>query len=180
MSEPTKVAMGPTTPRSLQHRGGNRCNPRLTLHQGAESECDRNCRGGLGQGGSFRVAGCRNAISMTLARGAARALGARHRELRNGPNEPAGQAIRYAAMVSTMTFTRAVEVFQAYLDRGGADRDAREVLLEFLDWDEPREEDFARDVRIVLVAADFSKELTTAVLWLNERDLDIRCVRLKP
>src|SRR5262249_27633604 len=28
--------------------------------------------------------------------------------------------------------------------------------------------------------ADFSKELTTAVLWLNERDLDVRCVRLKP
>ena len=30
------------------------------------------------------------------------------------------------------------------------------------------------------MAADFSKELTTAVLWLNEHDLDIRCVRLKP
>ena len=47
-------------------------------------------------------------------------------------------------------------------------------------WDEPQEDDFARDVRILLVAADFGKELTTAVLWLNERDLDIRCVRLKP
>jgi hypothetical protein len=33
---------------------------------------------------------------------------------------------------------------------------------------------------MVLASADFSKELTTAVLWLNERDLDIQCVRLKP
>lgn len=90
------------------------------------------------------------------------------------------QAIRYAAMVSTMTFARAAEVFQALLDKGGAKEEARGKLLAFLGWDEPREDDFAQDVRIVLVAADFSKELTTAVLWLNERDLDIRCVRLKP
>ena len=41
-------------------------------------------------------------------------------------------------------------------------------------------DDFARKVRIVLVSAGFSKELTTAVLWLNEHDLDIRCVRLRP
>jgi hypothetical protein len=34
-------------------------------------------------------------------------------------------------------------------------------------------------VRIILVA-DFSKELTTSIMWLNERDLDIRYIRLKP
>jgi hypothetical protein len=34
--------------------------------------------------------------------------------------------------------------------------------------------------RIILVAADFSKEITTTVLWLNDRDLDIRCIRLRP
>lgn len=90
------------------------------------------------------------------------------------------QAIRYAAMVSGMTFARAVEAFQTYLDKNTAGQDARTKLLEFLGWDEPHEDDFARDVRILLVAADFGKELTTAVLWLNERDLDIRCVRLKP
>jgi hypothetical protein len=88
------------------------------------------------------------------------------------------QAIRYAAMVSSMTFDRAAEVYQSFLnDRG---QDARAKLLAFLGWDDPREEEFGRDVRIILVAADFSKELTTAVLWLNDRDLDIRCVRLKP
>lgn len=90
------------------------------------------------------------------------------------------QAIRYAAMVSSMTFARAVDVFQAFLDRAQTGQDARRQLLEFLGWDEAREDDFARDVRIILVAADFSKEITTSVLWLNERDLDIRCVRMKP
>src|SRR5262249_22681373 len=64
--------------------------------------------------------------------------------------------------------------------RTGKGGDARGALLEFLGWDEPDEEGFARDVRIILVAADFSRELTTAVLWLHDKGVDIRCVRLKP
>lgn len=90
------------------------------------------------------------------------------------------QAIRYAAMVSSMTFDRAKTAYQSFLDRHDPGQDAEARLLEFLQWEEPREEEFGRDVRIVLVAADFSKEVLTSVLWLNERDLDIRCVRLKP
>lgn len=90
------------------------------------------------------------------------------------------QAIRYAAMVSTMTFDGAVDVFDRYLSAIGKDDDARERLLEFLEWEEPDEEQFAQDVRIVLAGAEFSKEITTSVLWLNEHGLDIRCVRMKP
>ncbi len=90
------------------------------------------------------------------------------------------QAIRYAAMVSNLTFTRAVEVFQAYLNKTEPGQDARRKLLDFLEWEEAREDEFGHDVRVILVAADFSKELTTSVLWLNDRDLDIRCARLKP
>ena len=90
------------------------------------------------------------------------------------------QALRYAAMVSTLTFNRASEIFQKYLDDSGNGINAETALLEFLGWDEPQFDDFARDVRIVLVSANFSKELTTSVMWLNERDLNIRCVRLIP
>jgi hypothetical protein len=91
------------------------------------------------------------------------------------------QAIRYASMVSTITFERAVDIHAEFLVRIGEDRGvARERLLAFLGWDEADEEAFAPDVRIVLVSEDFSKELTTAVLWLRERDVDIRCIRLRP
>jgi hypothetical protein len=31
-----------------------------------------------------------------------------------------------------------------------------------------------------LAAADFAKELTTTVLWLREREIGIRCIRLRP
>jgi hypothetical protein len=90
------------------------------------------------------------------------------------------QAIRYAAMVSKMTFEDAVSTFQSFLEKLGENGDARNKLLQFLEWDEPHGDQFAQDVRILLVSPDFSKELTTAVLWLNEHDMDIQCVRLKP
>ena len=90
------------------------------------------------------------------------------------------QAIRYASMVSTLTFQKATEIFQKYLDLKNNEEDAETKLLEFLGWEEVKAEDFASDVRIVLVSSNFSKELTTSVMWLNERDLDIRCVRLIP
>ena len=91
------------------------------------------------------------------------------------------QAIRYASMVSAMTFERAEQIHGEFLTRiGESAEEARTRMLTFLGWEEPDEESFAPDVRIVLVSGDFGKELTTAVLWLRERDIDIRCVRLCP
>ena len=89
------------------------------------------------------------------------------------------QAIRYAAMVSTMTFQKAVAVFGDFLRKTGKGADPQATLLEFLDWKQADEDSFAQDVRIVLVSAEFSKELTSSAMWLNERDLDIRCIRMK-
>ena len=51
---------------------------------------------------------------------------------------------------------------------------------DFIELDAINETNFGNDVRIILVSAEFSKELTTSVIWLNERDLDITCVRMKP
>lgn len=88
------------------------------------------------------------------------------------------QAIRYAAMVANMTWEQVKFAFQKYLTENQIDADAESRLCEFLGWSNPREDDFAQNVRIVLASANFSKELTTSVLWLNERDLDISCIRL--
>lgn len=90
------------------------------------------------------------------------------------------QAIRYAAMVSTLTFEQAVAAYQHYLNERGRSQDAREQLLGFLGWDEESDDDFGQAVRLVLVAASFPKELTTSVLWLNDNGLDITCVRAQP
>ncbi len=90
------------------------------------------------------------------------------------------QSIRYAAMVSTLTFKKAIDIFGQYLAKIGLDDDPQTTILEFLEWDEPDDDSFAQDVRIVLASAEFSKEITTSVIWLNDHGLDIRCIRLRP
>ena len=89
------------------------------------------------------------------------------------------QAIRYAAMISTLTFDRLVTIYARYLRDNGMELDAEKSLLDFLDRS-PDEEPFGQEVKIVLASAEFSKELTTSVMWLNDFGLDIRCVRMKP
>jgi hypothetical protein len=90
------------------------------------------------------------------------------------------QAVRYAAMVSAMTFAHVVSTYQAHLETEGSDKDAREDLVSFLAWEDEENDPAIGDAQIVLVAEDFSKELTTSVLWLIGKGLDIRCVRLQP
>jgi hypothetical protein len=87
------------------------------------------------------------------------------------------QAIRYAAMVSTMTFDQAVSAF-ASCDSDFDELSARAKLLEFLSWDEPNEDDFAQEVRLVLFSEDFAKELSSSILWLNGKGLDITCFKM--
>jgi len=90
------------------------------------------------------------------------------------------QAVRYAAMVSTLTFDRLVDIYADYIKTNDLDLDAEASILEFLGWDEKEEDEFAQEVKIVLASAEFSRELTTTVMWLNEYGLSIRCVRMHP
>lgn len=90
------------------------------------------------------------------------------------------QAVRYAAMVSTLTFDRLVDIYADYIKANGFDLDAEASILEFLDWDEKEEDEFAQEVKIILASAEFSRELTTTVMWLNDYGLSIRCVRMHP
>lgn len=95
------------------------------------------------------------------------------------------QALRYAAMVSVMTFEELVTTYARFRQRVGKDENDRdEARAELLDWIEEVEDDepvVSREVGIILAAADFSQEITTTVLWLNEfHATDIRCVRLSP
>lgn len=101
------------------------------------------------------------------------------------------QALRYAAMVASMGFE---EVLAALVDHRAKNPrpdgpDPRSELVEFLltdggevgDDGEVVEPTISSDVRIVLVSADFGREITTAVLWLNGFEgMDIRCIRLMP
>jgi hypothetical protein len=90
------------------------------------------------------------------------------------------QALRYAAMIARMTFDEAATVYSRLLAASGSESESRDSILDFLGWADPSDGEFARNVRIVLAAGDFSPEVTSTVLWLNERDIDITCIRMRP
>ncbi|HEY8303960.1 MAG TPA: hypothetical protein VIG42_05150, partial [Solirubrobacteraceae bacterium] len=93
------------------------------------------------------------------------------------------QALRYAAMVSSMDLGDVVTAYEQHLANTEPDTalDARAELTAFLDTGEEEEPTISTDVRIVLVAAEFGRELMTSVLWLNRFEgMDIRCIQLVP
>lgn len=90
------------------------------------------------------------------------------------------QAVRYAAMVSTLTLDQAAQAFAQFCSQIGEATTAgvaRDRIVEHIDSDEP-EEEFGRDVRIVLVSEDFSLEVTSSIMWLSAKGVDITAIRL--
>ena len=103
------------------------------------------------------------------------------------------QAIRYAAMVANMTFQHLVDTYQTYLEKRAeeecktVDEDAaKNNIREHLRMAEQDNEAIHTDIpRLILASENFSKELTTCVMWLNDSWLrsagqEIKCVRLQP
>jgi len=79
-----------------------------------------------------------------------------------------------------MSFEKCIIIFQNYLDSRNINKNAKDELMMFLEWESHLEEEFASNVKIVLASADFSKELTTSVMWLISKGIDITCVKFTP
>lgn len=93
------------------------------------------------------------------------------------------QAIRYAAMVSSMTIEKLLPYYNYYQRKHlGVENPTNENsvanLQEFVSDDNFQE--LSSVPRIILCSEDFSQEITTTVLWLNGNGLDISCVKIKP
>ncbi len=88
------------------------------------------------------------------------------------------QSLKYAAYCSSLKTAQIVEIFQSYLSRNGGG-DARKVISDFLEKEE--EEDVILnsgiDQRVILVAANFRREVTATVLWLLQHGLRVQCMR---
>jgi hypothetical protein len=93
------------------------------------------------------------------------------------------QALRYAAMISAMTFEQLADTYQRHLRIAEPDNAeaARELLADWLEEAGGESTVLKRQVRIILASAGFDTQITTTVLWLNDvYGLDITCVKLTP
>lgn len=91
------------------------------------------------------------------------------------------QAIRYASMVSGMTLEQVIDAHaRSFNGQEDGKEKARSAVLEHLRLDSEADGTLSGKVEIILVSADFSTEITTCVMWLNEQGLSIRCIRMQP
>lgn len=92
------------------------------------------------------------------------------------------QALRYAAMVSSMTIEVLVPYYRSYREKYDKDvlseTEAKKQLVEFVEAESFSE--LSNKPRIILCSEGFSQEMTTTVLWLREAEIDIRCVKITP
>jgi hypothetical protein len=92
------------------------------------------------------------------------------------------QAIRYAAMVSSMTIDKLLPYYIAYRKKHYTEQlgegKARDQIVEFVESDSFAE--LSTRPRIILCSEGFSQEITTTVLWLRSSKIDISCVKITP
>lgn len=88
------------------------------------------------------------------------------------------QALRYAGMISTMTFEKACGYYECYLRKQGIESNAKDGILNFTGLDESNIDEFGNDVRIIFASGDYNKEITSSILWLISKGIDITCVRM--
>ena len=91
------------------------------------------------------------------------------------------QALKYTSYCSTLTTEQITRLFQEYLNIYAQGEDAKELLLDFLD----REDDEVlllngNDQRIVFIANNYRKEVTSTALWLLDHDIALQCFRATP
>ncbi|WP_170446204.1 DUF4268 domain-containing protein [Ruegeria arenilitoris] len=92
------------------------------------------------------------------------------------------QALKYAAYVSSLTKAQIIDIFQQYLERHEGGGNAVQRICEFLDVETLDEVvlNAGHDQRLMFIAANFRKEVTSTVLWLREHRIDARCFKVVP
>ena len=98
------------------------------------------------------------------------------------------QALKYASYCASLTKLQIVEIFQQYINRyekpssGETVADASTQICEFLDAPDLDEVkiNLGNSQRIMMVAANFRKEVTSTALWLLGQSINIQCFKVTP
>ena len=89
------------------------------------------------------------------------------------------QALKYVSYCAGLSKSEIKNIYQKYLGNAG---NADDMLQEFFDqsYEDIELNPVDGDQRIILVAANFRKEVTSTALWLADHSVDITCVKVTP
>lgn len=92
------------------------------------------------------------------------------------------QALKYASYCSGLTKEHIRTIFQEYLTRQGEAETAEDKLSSFFDDAEYDELEINKGLsqRIILIAANFRREVTSTVLWLLNYRVRLQCFKVTP
>lgn len=91
------------------------------------------------------------------------------------------QALKYVSYCSGLIKSDVVNIYQKYLDLQNNNEKAEEKILEFLGQEDFNDIELNKgDQRIILIAANFRKEVTSTVMWLLEHNIEIKCIKVTP
>lgn len=92
------------------------------------------------------------------------------------------QALKYASYCSSLSKQNILEIFQQYLNKQAQVGIAGEIIGDFLDAADIDEVVLnpSNRQRIILVAANFRKEVTSTALWLLGHGIELQCMKVKP
>lgn len=92
------------------------------------------------------------------------------------------QALKYASYCASLTKSQIVDIYQSYLDRYASGGNARELICDFLNVPDIAEVvlNSGNQQRLMLVAANFRKEVTSSALWLLGHGIQLQCFKVTP
>jgi hypothetical protein len=91
------------------------------------------------------------------------------------------QALKYVSYCSGLSAQDIEQIFQEYLSKNNPSKNAKEILIDFFGNDEYQEIlNNGYSQRIILVAANFRKEVTSTVMWLLNNGINVSCFKVTP
>lgn len=91
------------------------------------------------------------------------------------------QALKYASYCSSLNSQGIKDIFQEYLSKQVANITADEALEDFFGDEDYKEKlNIGNTQRIILVAGEFRKEVTSTVMWLLNYGIRLQCFKVVP
>jgi hypothetical protein len=91
------------------------------------------------------------------------------------------QSLKYVSYCSSLSSQNIEDIYASYLEKHGISGNAKENLSDFFNEEEYFEIlNLGNSQRIILVAGSYRKEVTSTVMWLLNKGIDIKCFTATP